>query len=71
MNFTAHIEKDNETGYYIGSVPSIIGAHTQAKSLDELQQRLTEVLELCLEEMEEDEKNNLPEFIGVQQISVA
>ncbi len=47
--FTAHIEQDVETGFFIGMIPSIPGAHTQAKSLDELSIRLKEVLQLCLE----------------------
>lgn len=70
-SFTAQIEKDKETGLYIGMVPNLRGAHTQATSLDELQINLKEVIELCLEELSPDELNNLSEFIGFQQISVA
>ncbi|MEM6361668.1 MAG: type II toxin-antitoxin system HicB family antitoxin [Bacteroidota bacterium] len=69
--FTAQIEKDKETGLYIGIVPSLPGAHTQAATLDELQTNLREVIELCLEELNPDELNDLPEFIGFQQISIA
>ena len=47
--FTAHIEQDIETGYFVGMIPLVPGAHTQAKSLDKLSIRLKEVLELCLE----------------------
>ena len=64
----AYVEKDPETGLYVGIVPGIPGAHTQAKTLDELQKNLKEVLELCLEEMGEETKNYLPEFVGIQQI---
>jgi len=49
---TAYIEKDPETGLYVAIVPGIPGAHTQAATLDELQENLKEVLELCLEELE-------------------
>lgn len=42
------IERDSE-GFYIGSVPSLQGCHTQAKSLDELMVRIREAIELCLE----------------------
>ena len=49
---TAYIEKDLETGLYVAIVPGIPGAHTQAETLDELQNNLKEVLDLCLEEME-------------------
>ncbi|MBI5929695.1 MAG: type II toxin-antitoxin system HicB family antitoxin [Chloroflexi bacterium] len=52
--FTAYIEFDPETNLYVGIVPRIQGAHTQGATLDELQQNLKEVLELCLEELGED-----------------
>ncbi|MBL7050032.1 MAG: type II toxin-antitoxin system HicB family antitoxin [Nitrospira sp.] len=66
-----YIEKDPETGLYVGSVPGIPGAHTQAETLDELQINLKEVVELCLEEMDAESKSNLPEFVGIQQVDVA
>ncbi len=69
--FTAQIERDKETGLYIGMVPNLPGAHTQAASLDELQANLEEVITLCLEELSADELSGLSEFIGFQQISVA
>ena len=69
--FTAHIEKDTDSGYYIGTIPAVPGAHTQAKTLDELSARLKEVLELCFETMSEEEKKSIPQFIGTQQISIA
>jgi predicted RNase H-like HicB family nuclease len=37
---TAYIELDRETGLYVGIVPGIPGAHTQAASLDELRANL-------------------------------
>ncbi|WOK08198.1 type II toxin-antitoxin system HicB family antitoxin [Imperialibacter roseus] len=69
--FTAQIEKDKETGLYVGIVPNLPGAHTQAATLDELQTNLKEVVELCLEELSPEELGNLSEFIGFQQISVS
>lgn len=33
--FTAQIERDPETGLYVGIIPNLPGAHTQASSLDE------------------------------------
>jgi predicted RNase H-like HicB family nuclease len=67
---TGYIEKDPGTGLYVAIVPGIPGAHTQAKTLDELQKNLKEVVELCLEEMDPESKNNLPEFVGSQQVEV-
>lgn len=42
--FTAYLEWDPETNLYVGFVPGIPGAHTQGRSLDELQKNLKEVL---------------------------
>lgn len=68
--FTAQIERDTETGLYIGLVPTLPGAYTQAETLDELLINLKEVIELCLEELDEEELSNFSEFVGFQQISV-
>lgn len=60
--FTAYIEFDPETKTYVGIVPGIPGAHTVGDTLDELQANLKEVLELCLEELDEpvsEERKNL------------
>ncbi len=66
-----YIERDPETGLYVAIIPGIPGAHTQAETLDELQKNLKEVLELCLEEMSPEEREGLPEFVGVQQVEAA
>jgi predicted RNase H-like HicB family nuclease len=68
---TAYIEKDSETGYYVGIVPDIPGAHTQAETLDELYKNLKEVIKLCIEEMSPEDRKALPQFIGIQSIEVA
>jgi predicted RNase H-like HicB family nuclease len=67
---TAYIEFDQETQLYVGTVPGVPGAHTQAASLDELRTNLKEVLELCFAE-DQDLRDRLPKFVGVQQIEVA
>ena len=51
--FTAHIEKDPETGLLIGYIPALPGAHTQAETLNELQKNLEEVASLCMKEITE------------------
>jgi len=67
---TAYIEKDIETGLYMGFVPGIPGAHTQADTLDELRDNLGEVIELCLEEMEPETKQQLPQFVEIQHYKI-
>ena len=69
--FTAQIEKDPDIGLYVGNIPNVPGAHTQGKTLDELNKNLKEVLELCLEEMSKKEIKSIPEFVGFQQIRIA
>jgi predicted RNase H-like HicB family nuclease len=68
--FTAYVEWDPETKLYVGMVPGIRGAHTQAKSLDELNENLKEVLELCLEDYS-GTPEDIPQFVGIQQIEVS
>jgi predicted RNase H-like HicB family nuclease len=57
--FNAQIERDRDSGIYVAYVPSLPGAHTQAKSLDDLNINLKEVIELCLEELSDEELANL------------
>ena len=66
--FDVVIERDEE-GYYVASVPQIPACHTQARSLDEVTQRIREAIELCLE-VEGGPEDQL-EFIGVQRITIA
>ena len=46
--FTVVIEQD-EDGIYAASVPELEGCHTQAKTLDELGERIKEAISLYLE----------------------
>ena len=67
--FNIVIEQD-EDGYYIGSVPELPGCHTQAKSLDELNKRIIEAIELYLE-VDKDRINKTIKFIGFQKVVVS
>ena len=66
--FNVIIEKD-EDGYYVASVPTLSGCHTQARSLDELMERIKEAIELCLE-VESGPEQITNDFIGVQKIYI-
>jgi len=50
--FSVVIERDPETGLFVGSVPGFPGAHSQAETLDELQANMREVIEMLLENEE-------------------
>jgi predicted RNase H-like HicB family nuclease len=65
--FTAVIEKDSETGLYVGYVPGFPGAHSQAETLDELNENLREVIGMLLED---GEPKLEAEFIGTQRVSI-
>ena len=65
--FNVIIERDAD-GYFVASVPALKGCHTQAKSLDELMERIREAIALCLE-FEKDLEDSL-DFVGVQRVAV-
>ncbi len=66
--FTAVIEKCKSTGLYVGYIPGLPGAHSQAETLDELNQNLKEVVEMLLED---GEPSVYSEFVGTQSVKVA
>jgi len=66
--FNVVIERDAETGLYVGSVPGWPGAHSQGATLDELQSNLQEVIEMLLEDGEPIVES---EFVGIQTVRVA
>jgi predicted RNase H-like HicB family nuclease len=65
--FDVVIEQDSE-GYFVASVATLPGCHTQAKSLDLLMERTREAIKLCLEV--QGTPPEPMEFIGVQRITV-
>ena len=67
-NFTAVIERDADTGLYVGWVPGFPGAHSQGETLDELRSNLQEVIEMLLEEGDPRLESV---FIGTQTVEVA
>ena len=66
--FTAVVERDPDTGFYVGFVPGFPGAHSQAESLDELRGNLREVIALLLED---GDPKLEAEFVGIQTVAVA
>ena len=66
--FTAVIEKDLETGLFVGHIPGFPGAHTQGATMEELAQNLREVALLLLEDGEPVLES---EFVGTHQVVVS
>ncbi len=66
--FNVVVERDPDTGLFVGSVPGWPGAHSQGGTLDELEKNLREVIEMLLEEGDPDLES---EFVGLQTIKVA
>lgn len=66
--FTAVVERDSDTGLYVGYVPDMPGAHSQAESLDELNANLSEVVAMLLEDGDQVQE---AEFVGIQTVRVA
>jgi predicted RNase H-like HicB family nuclease len=66
--FTAVIERDSDTGLYVGHVPGFAGAHSQGVTLDEVTANLLEVIEMLLEDGEPRIES---EFVGTQTVRVA
>lgn len=62
------MERDADTGLYVGWVPGFRGAHSQGKTLDELQANLREVIEMLLEDGSPELES---EFVGTQTVEVA
>jgi predicted RNase H-like HicB family nuclease len=66
-HFDVVVEKDSE-GFFVASVSALSGCHTQARSLDELMERIKEAIELCIE-VQEDDIEEL-DFVGIQRVTV-
>ena len=62
------VERDADTGAYVGYVPGWPGAHSQGADLDGVQSNLQEVIEMLLEDGEPALES---EFVGVRRIQVA
>ena len=65
--FNVVIERD-EDGFYVASVPALPGCHTQARSLEELDRRIAEAIELFLEDAA-GEPAEL-DFVEVRKVTV-
>jgi len=69
MQYTIIIEQGVD-GYLLVDVLELAGCRTQAKSYDELFERLKEVVTLYKEVNQDKlESEDIPKFVGVQQLT--
>jgi predicted RNase H-like HicB family nuclease len=66
--FTAVIQRDQDTGLYVGFIPGWPGAHSQGASIEELDANLREVVAMLLED---GEPHLEAEFVGTHTLQVA
>ena len=66
-DFFVVIERD-EDGMYVGEVPQLKACYSQGETIDELMANIREVIEMCLEELDQEEPST--EFIGIQRLVV-
>jgi len=66
--FTAIIERESDSDYMVAYVPGFPGAHAQGRTMDEINSRLTEVIEMLLEDGDPVLDT---EFVGIHNVKVA
>lgn len=77
LQFKVLIEQDRDK-VYVASVPELPGCYTQAKTLEQVRERIVEAIELVLEENEDlkkekidsDNKSYRP-FVGIEEVTVS
>lgn len=67
-SYTFIIERDEQTGLFVGYVPGWTGAHSQGATVEELRSNLEEVVAMLLEE---GEPKLAATFVGTDQLRVA
>lgn len=65
--FNIIIERDRD-GVLVATSPTLRGCHAQARTMDELLERVRAVIVLCLEA--DDEPADM-EFVGIQRVKVS
>ncbi len=65
--FTAVVERDPGTNFFVCYIPGFPGAHSQGATMDELHENLKEVIGMLLED---GDPHLEAEFVGTQAITV-
>jgi predicted RNase H-like HicB family nuclease len=66
--YTVVIERDADTGLFVGHVPGWPGAHSQGATIDELRQNLREVIRMLLED---GEPRFEADFVSMETLRIA
>ncbi len=67
-SYTAVIERCPDTGFFVGYVPGFPGTHSQGDTLEELNDYLTEVITMILDD---GAPAMAGQFVGTQVVLVA
>jgi len=67
-SFMTVIERDEQTGLYVGLIPGWPGAHSQGATIEELRANLAEVVTMLLEDGEPCLE---AQCVGTEQLKVA
>jgi len=61
---------EDETGGYVAFVPNLPGCHTQGETLEELMENVKEAIELYLETLTDEEKEEAlkQRMVGIQRV---
>ncbi|ODS35018.1 MAG: hypothetical protein A7316_04650 [Candidatus Altiarchaeales archaeon WOR_SM1_86-2] len=64
------IEQD-EDGKYVAECPSLQGCYTQGDTFEEVVENIKEVIDMCIEELKEENKEiPVTEIVGIKNIKV-
>ncbi|WNZ29556.1 MAG: type II toxin-antitoxin system HicB family antitoxin [Candidatus Bathyarchaeota archaeon] len=63
---------EDETGGYVALVPALPGCHTQGDTLEELMDNAREAIDLYLETLDNDEKQDSLQqrIVGIQKVKI-
>jgi len=63
---------EDETGGYVALVPTLPGCHTQGDTLEELMDNAKEAIDLYLETLDNDEKQDFLQqrIVGIQKVKI-
>jgi len=68
QEFNLIIEKDPESGWFVGEVAELPGCYTQAPTMTELEKNIREAIAAYLETLDEEAPKS--QFIGTLRIEV-